>query len=155
MTRKLTYLLASVFFFLHGCSFFPSLQQDFSVHSSDPLQVTPATDLDASIELTTVEVNHKGFKVHIAGWRENMIVQNVRLQDASGSMIELETMFLTIKMEGFRFVGQYDLMPAGIVTRPVMAIIAPMIRLYCRKVALETLFWSGCKSAMSVMGFLW
>ena len=41
------------------------------------------------------------------------------------------------------------------VTRPVMAIIATMIRLSCRKVVLETLFWIGCKSAkMSLMGFL-
>jgi len=41
------------------------------------------------------------------------------------------------------------------VTRPVIAIIAAMIRLSCRKVVLETLFWIGWKSAkMSVMGFL-
>lgn len=41
-------------------------------------------------------------------------------------------------------------------TRPVMAIIVTMIRLNCRKVVLETLFWIGCKSAkMSVTGFLW
>ena len=41
------------------------------------------------------------------------------------------------------------------VTRPVIAIMATMIRLNCRKVVLETLFWIGCKSAkMSVMGFL-
>ena len=151
MTRQLTYLLASVFLFLHGCSFFPRPLQD----SSDPLQVTPAKDLDASIELIAVDVNHIGFKIHIEGWREDLIVQDVWLQDASGTMIELETIFSTVNMEGSSFVGQYDLMPASIVTRPVMAIIATMIRLYCRKVALETLFWSGCKSAMSVMGFLW
>jgi len=41
------------------------------------------------------------------------------------------------------------------VTRPVMAIIARMIRLNCRKVVMEMLFWIGCKSAkMSVIGFL-
>jgi hypothetical protein len=36
-----------------------------------------------------------------------------------------------------------------------MAIIARMIRLNCRKVVRETLFWISCKNAkMSVMGFL-
>jgi hypothetical protein len=36
-----------------------------------------------------------------------------------------------------------------------MAIIAGMIRLSCRMVVLETLFWIGCKSAkMSIVGFL-
>ena len=36
-----------------------------------------------------------------------------------------------------------------------MASIAAMIRLICRMVVFETLFWMGCKSAkMSVMGFL-
>jgi hypothetical protein len=43
----------------------------------------------------------------------------------------------------------------SMVTRPVMAIIASMIRLNCRIVVLDTLFWIGCKSAkMSAMGFL-
>lgn len=114
MTRKLTYLLASVFLFLHGCSFFPSPQQDSSVHSSDPLQVTPVKDLDASIELTAIDVNHIGFKIYIEGWGDDLIVQDVWLQDASGNMIELEAMFSTINMEGSRFNGQYDLMPASL-----------------------------------------
>ena len=36
-----------------------------------------------------------------------------------------------------------------------MAIIAKMIRLSCRNVVLETLFWIGCKSAkMFIGGFL-
>lgn len=82
-----------------ACSFFPRPQRDSSVHSSDPLQVTPAKDLDASIELTAVDVNPIGFKVHIGGWREDLIIQNVWLQDASGTTIELETMFLTLNKE--------------------------------------------------------
>lgn len=41
------------------------------------------------------------------------------------------------------------------VTRPVMAIMATMTRLNCRKVVMETLFYIGCKSAkISAMGFL-
>jgi len=114
MPRKLTYLLASVFLFLHGCSLFPSQQQDSSVHTSDPLQVTPAKDMNASIELTAVDVNHIGLKVYIDGWRQGLIVQDVWLQDASGNMIELESIFSTINMEGSRFEGQYDLMPASL-----------------------------------------
>lgn len=41
------------------------------------------------------------------------------------------------------------------VTRPVMATIARIIRLNCRIAVLDRLFWIGCKSAkMFVMGFL-
>jgi hypothetical protein len=42
------------------------------------------------------------------------------------------------------------------VTRPVIAIMAGMILLSCRKAVLETLFWIGCNSAkMFIGGVLW
>jgi hypothetical protein len=95
MPRTLKNLFASVFLALYGCSLFPSPQQESSVPASASLQVSPARDLNASIKLMAVDVDHIGFKVHIDGWREGLIVQDIQLQDASGFMIELETMFLT------------------------------------------------------------
>ena len=105
MTRKLTYFVASTLLFLHGCSLFLDPQQV-------PVQLTPTKGLDTSIELTAVDVNHLGFKIYIDGWREDLTVQNLWLQDANGNVIELESMFSTINMEGSSFIAQYDLMPA-------------------------------------------